>query len=62
MDRFKKMAAAVAALQVYLKEREATEKTAPGCQVSGLGEPNLWGLASRQDLMAQRRYWQFRYR
>lgn len=57
----KKMAAALAAVSLYLQqeqaareEQEVSEQTAPGTQI------NMWGHSGRQEMMALRRLIQMR--
>ncbi len=62
MNKAKKIAAALIAVQAHraAKEHLQESRLAPVMPVGFW--PNLWGLASRQDRMNQRQFWEFRTR
>lgn len=61
-DNKKRIAAALAAIRAHRAGEEALQENQPLPVKPAAALPNLWGLASRQDRMNQRQFWEFRPR
>jgi hypothetical protein len=62
-EKNKKMAAALAAVNVYLQQEEALvseQMAASSAQQARLIEPNGWGMSGRVEMMTMRRLIQMR--